>query len=153
MGESKRIISILLSKKMQRKLAGRATLVQSVSSTIPNYTMQVHKLSASICKEVDRVNRNFLWGETMEKKKVHLMKWQKVCTPKMMGGLGIRNCGDNNKAMVSKIKWRVMNEEEPIWIKTLKREYKPDSNLRLWCTKRKASPIWRNLLYGKDSLV
>lgn len=99
--------------KVQRKLAGwkakvlslacRATIVQSVTSMIPNYIMLVHKIPMSICKDVDRINKNFLWGETGEKKKVHLMKWQKVCTPKNMGGLGIRNRGNNNKGMVSKI--------------------------------------------------
>lgn len=43
-------------------IAGKATLVQSVSSTIPSYTMQTMKLPENICKHLDRLNRDFLWG-------------------------------------------------------------------------------------------
>lgn len=50
-------------------LAGRAILVQSVASAIPNYAMQVLKFPAHICDRVDRLNINSLWGDSSEKKK------------------------------------------------------------------------------------
>lgn len=56
-------------------LSGKATLVQSVSSTIPSYSMQTMLLPASVCDRLDRLNRDFLWGDTPEKKKIHLVKW------------------------------------------------------------------------------
>lgn len=41
-------------------LAGRHVLVQSVFSSMPVYTMQVFALPASMCKEVDKLCRDFL---------------------------------------------------------------------------------------------
>lgn len=42
-------------------MAGRVTLVQSSSSTMPSYTMQTMALPSSVCDRIDKINRNFLW--------------------------------------------------------------------------------------------
>lgn len=64
-------------------LAGRATLVQLVTSTIPNYTMQTMEISVSVCDNLDRINRNFLRGDTDSTKKIHLVNWTTVCKSKI----------------------------------------------------------------------
>ncbi|CAL9017296.1 unnamed protein product [Prunus brigantina] len=38
-------------------LDGRATLIKAVASSIPIYTMQTTKLHASVCEELDKLNR------------------------------------------------------------------------------------------------
>ncbi|GMP89357.1 hypothetical protein CsSME_00040977 [Camellia sinensis var. sinensis] len=53
----------------------RTTLIQSVSSALPTYAMQTMELPIKLCKDIDRINRNFLWGDTLEKKRMHLVKW------------------------------------------------------------------------------
>ena len=47
--------------------AGRVVLTQSVTSTIPNYTMPCVALLSKILQGIDRLNQNFLWG-SLEKK-------------------------------------------------------------------------------------
>ncbi|KAL3535757.1 hypothetical protein ACH5RR_004218 [Cinchona calisaya] len=49
---------------------GRATLIQSVTTSIPNYTVQTNLLPAFVDKEIDRLNTNFLWGSVDETKKL-----------------------------------------------------------------------------------
>lgn len=44
-----------------------ATLVQSLTSTIPQYKMQTMALPAAVCSE--EINRKFLWGDRAEQKK------------------------------------------------------------------------------------
>lgn len=39
--------------------AGRATLIQAVTSSIPVYVMQTSKLPVSVCEDLDNLNRNF----------------------------------------------------------------------------------------------
>ena len=58
-------------------------------STIPNYIMQYMALPKKLLDNIDRVNRNFLWGSTNEAKKVHWVGWHKVTKSKEEGGLGI----------------------------------------------------------------
>ena len=70
-------------------LAGRAVLIQVSTSTIPNYIMQYMALPKKLLDNIDRVNRNFLWGSTNEAKKVHWVGWHKVTKSKEEGGLGI----------------------------------------------------------------
>lgn len=70
-------------ERLNRKLAGwksdslnfmgRTTLVQSVTPTIPNYSMQTASLPSTIISQIDRINRNFLWGDKSNKKKIHLI--------------------------------------------------------------------------------
>lgn len=40
-----------------------------------------------MCDKNDKLNRDFLWGDTENKKKVHLVKWDNVCKLKAPGGV------------------------------------------------------------------
>ena len=68
---------------------GRTVLVKSIMSTIPNYVMQGEALPIHLCEKLDKINRDFLWGLTREKKKLHLVGWSKIIKPKEEGGLWI----------------------------------------------------------------
>ncbi|KAL6178884.1 hypothetical protein ACLB2K_050401 [Fragaria x ananassa] len=57
-------------KSKALNMAGRLTLIQSVTSAIPNYAMQTTKFPVSLCDRLDKLNRNFLWGDVDDKKKV-----------------------------------------------------------------------------------
>ena len=70
-------------------LAGRAVLIQASTSTIPAYVMQCTALPKKLLDNIDRVNRNFLWGSTEDARKTHWVGWHKVTKSKGEGGLGI----------------------------------------------------------------
>ncbi|WMV27182.1 hypothetical protein MTR67_020567 [Solanum verrucosum] len=48
-------------------------------------------LPQSVLKEIDRKCRMFLWNATVEKRKVALVAWDKVCVPKKFGELTSKN--------------------------------------------------------------
>lgn len=91
-------------------LAGRVTLTQSVSSSIPVYTMQSAMLPVSICDEIDKANSAFIWGDSESGRKPHLVSWQQVVQPKECGGLGIRQMRAVNKAFMVKLGWGLINK-------------------------------------------
>lgn len=70
--------------------AGRLILTQFVTTMIPNYSMQCLALPAKVLSSIDRLSRNFLWGSSESRKKLHLVSWKKIAKPKMDGGLGIQ---------------------------------------------------------------
>jgi ribonuclease HI len=72
---------------------------------------------------LDKLNRNFLWGDTTEKKKIHLLNWSKVCTPKANGGLGLKRAADMNQAMLAKASWRIVQKDEGLWCKVFEKKY------------------------------
>lgn len=91
--------------------AGRVILTRSVTSTIPNYVMQCNVLPAKILQGADRLSRNFLWGSSKNKKKVHLISWDKIAKPREEGGLGIHAAKPKNTALLAKLNWRFNTEK------------------------------------------
>ncbi|KAL7239794.1 hypothetical protein ACSBR2_005630 [Camellia fascicularis] len=65
--------------------------------------MQTMELPRQLCDDIDRINRNFLWGDTETQKKVHLVNWDSVCKNKAEGGLGLRKAGDQNTTLLTKL--------------------------------------------------
>lgn len=81
-------------------LAGRATLAQSVLSSLPIFAMQTLLLPVSICDELEKLSRLFLWGGGVGDQKVSLVPWDEICVHKLQGGLGLRKQRAMNQAMV-----------------------------------------------------
>ena len=60
----------------------------------------------SVAKRVEKTQRDFLWGGGNLEGKVHLVKWDVVCTEKLNGGLGLRRIATLNRALLGKCTWR-----------------------------------------------
>lgn len=131
-------------------MAGRLTLIQSVTSSIPNYAMQTAKFPVSLCDRLDRLNRNFLWGDVDDKKKIHLINWDTVCQPKQLGGLGIKKSADMNQAMLAKISWRMFQNDKGLWATMFSEKYLKDGSIfnSHYAPPNDCSSIWRGVVYG-----
>ncbi|KAK3211564.1 hypothetical protein Dsin_016270 [Dipteronia sinensis] len=77
-------------KSASLSFVGRCTLINFVTSAIPVYVTQSIKLPSEISKSLDKINRDYLWDNTVDKKKIHLVNWDTVCLPKFLGGKGIK---------------------------------------------------------------
>ncbi|KAG7533623.1 Ribonuclease H domain [Arabidopsis thaliana x Arabidopsis arenosa] len=135
--------------------AGRLTLTKSVLSSIPVHTMSVISLPKSVLEGLDKVSRSFLWGSSPEKRKQHLVAWEKVCKPKKEGGLGIRLSRDMNKALISKVGWRLIKDHTSLWARVLRSKYKVGGlQDRTWINaKRPSSSTWRSVIGGLKEVV
>ncbi|KAL3503652.1 hypothetical protein ACH5RR_038101 [Cinchona calisaya] len=89
-------------------LAGRNSVVQQVSSSIPSYYMQCATLPLAVCDELDKINRRFLWGASVDKLKISLTSWDRVICSKQFGGLGIRSCRALNEVALAKLNWKIL---------------------------------------------
>ena len=76
--------------------------MKSVMSTIPNYVMQGAALPMHLCDKLDKVSRDFLWGSSQGKSKMHLVGWNKIIKSKEEGGLGIQATRAKNLALLAK---------------------------------------------------
>lgn len=54
-------------------IAGRRVLTQLALASIPVYTMQAMALPSGTCEAIDRTCRNFLWGDMLAAKRIHLV--------------------------------------------------------------------------------
>ena len=136
-------------------MAGRLTLTKAVLSSIPVHIMGVISLPKTSLDKLDRVSRDFFWGSSTEQRKQHLVSWQRVCTPKVEGGLGIRTAREMNMALISKLGWRLLKERTSLWSCVLRHKYKVgEVHDRTWTmTRSNASSTWRSILSGLREVV
>jgi hypothetical protein len=57
---------------------------------------------------------------------MHLVEWDKVCSPLDVGGLGIRNIRRFNQALLGKWLWRFAHKEGAWWRSVLVAKYGVD---------------------------
>ena len=103
--------------------AGRMVLINSVMAAIPNHIMQGVALPSHLCEKLDKVNRDFLWGSSLEKRKLHLVGWNKIIRSKAEGGLGLQAARAKNIALLAKLNWRLYQDKDSIWAKVLLGKY------------------------------
>ncbi|OIT27665.1 putative ribonuclease h protein, partial [Nicotiana attenuata] len=123
-------------------MAGRCTLITSTLNTLPNHLMQISLLPTKTLQEIDKIQRDFLWGTTREKRKIHLIGWSTVTNTKLNGGLGIKKAKSKNLALLTSLAWRILTNTNSLWAKTL---------ISIYGTSRRingSSITWKSLLKG-----
>lgn len=93
-------------------MAGRTTLVKSILNSLPNHVMQYISIPRSIIHKIEQYQRNFLWGTTQTRKKLHLLNWQSITAPKDSGILGTQQLRHKNNALLASLAWRIFHSPE-----------------------------------------
>ena len=80
-------------------------------STLPTYSLSYLPLSKHLNKKFEAKLRSFLWNDFDDSKKLALIKWEMVCKPKELGGLGIKKLSWKNEALGAKLTWHLFVEK------------------------------------------
>ena len=85
-------------KKVRKKLANSQTKLLSkagrlclIRSTVSTYYMQASFLPKATLNSIDKTCNDFLWGDTVDMKRIHLVNHKTTFLPKEKEGLGIRD--------------------------------------------------------------
>ncbi|KAK3218053.1 hypothetical protein Dsin_012023 [Dipteronia sinensis] len=98
---------------------GRLVLIKSVLSSIPSYFLSVFKVPIGVANTIEKLQRSFLWGDGIEKRKIHAIDWETMCKNKKFGRLGIGRMVDKNRSLLAKWVWRFGTEENALWRRIL----------------------------------
>ncbi|RVX04307.1 Beta-arabinofuranosyltransferase RAY1 [Vitis vinifera] len=102
-------------QKTYLSFGGRITFIQSCLTHLPSYFLSLFKIPASVAAKIERLQRDFLWSGVGEGKRDHLVRWDVVCKPKTIGGLGLGNISWRNLALLGKWLWRYPREGSALW--------------------------------------
>jgi hypothetical protein len=137
-------------KRMYLSKGGRVALIKSTLSNLPTYMLSLYPIPAQVAMRIEKIQRDFLWGGLNDEVKLHLVEWDKVCSPLDEGGLGIRNIRRFNQALLGKWLWRFAHEEGAWWKSVLVAKY--GSEWGGWCSRGIPGPhgvgLWKYICKG-----
>jgi len=151
-----------IEKRIEKKLSGwkgkmlsvggRLVLINTVLSSLPMFMLSFFETPKGVLEKINCFRSRFYWQSDQHKRKYRLAKWELMCQPKIQGGLGIHNLELQNKCLLSKWLYKLLNEEG-LWQQLLRNKYLKDKPLGS-CTKKPTdSHFWKGLMKVKDTFM
>jgi len=100
------------SKASLLSLAGRVQLVKSVIHSMLLRTFAIYSWPVSLIRDLEKWIKKIIWSGDLEKRKIVIVSWKKVCTDYDEGGLGVKSLICLNEASNLKLYWDLMNSDE-----------------------------------------
>lgn len=134
-------------------LAGRITLAKSTISSMAFYSMQTAKIPRTVCDEIDKMTRRFIWGGDEEKRRIHLLSRDTLQKQRDHGGIGILSSRQANAAFLTKLGWRVLSEPNALWSRVPRHKYcKGRCDIDMFESTTNMSNVWRRITENVDTL-
>ncbi|XP_074315255.1 uncharacterized protein LOC141651440 [Silene latifolia] len=103
--------------------SGRLVLINSVLTSLYSYWMTIFIIPKGVLSRLNSMCRNFLWDGTIDHIRAPPVSWEKICSPKNEGGLGIRDSFVWNTAAIGKLVWWVYFNPDKLWVKWVSQIY------------------------------
>ncbi|CAL5406146.1 unnamed protein product [Camellia sinensis] len=135
-------------KRRFLSLPERLTLIKAVLSSLLIYYLSLFKMPEGVAKELEKIQTAFLWGGSVIKSKLHMVKWSEVTRSVIKGGLGIKSLQDVNAYLLLRWWWRFGREENLLWKKVVCGKYNIQGSK--WYPNTEASQkhswLWKDIL-------
>jgi hypothetical protein len=124
-------------------------LIKAVLQSQHTYAMGFFQFPIELIDELSKIIRDFWWGDEENKRKMHLMAWDKLARPKFPGGVGFRDLKVFNQALLARQAWRLLQFPDSLCSRLPKAKYYPTSNLLDIAFIQHASPTWKCITWPR----
>ncbi|GKC24530.1 RNA-directed DNA polymerase, eukaryota, reverse transcriptase zinc-binding domain protein [Tanacetum coccineum] len=99
------------------QLSVKLLLIASVLESIHVYWDSVLLLPKAVTEDINKLLKGFLWNQGELSRGKEKIAWKNIYRPKSQGGLGLKDLGVWNKAMIVKHLWNVITDKDSLWVK------------------------------------
>jgi hypothetical protein len=140
-------------KRLYLSKGGRVTLIKNTLANFLTYYLSMFPFPRSVAARIEKLQRDFLWGEIGEDFKYHLLSWSKVCTPISEGGLGIRNLLMFNRTLLGKWLWQFGIERDVWWRVAVDSKFDSlwGGQCSLWPVGGFGVGLWKNIMKWRET--
>ena len=101
------------TKKLSR--TGKEVLLKTIAQVLPNCTMSVFLIPSGVCQELEKMLNSFWWGSKLTGRRgINWRRWERLCKPKIVGGLEIKKLYDFNLSLLSKQGWKFLTDHSAL---------------------------------------
>lgn len=146
-GKNKRATFNMVTDSVVRKLhlwrgkffsmARREILIKAVVQATATHTLSVFRIPQSLCSDIQALISRLWWGGDENDRRIHWMRWERLCKPKGEGGTGFWDLTTFNQAFLAMQSWRlIQNIPGSWWLVCLKQNIflVPQSLMWRWAT-------------------
>jgi len=133
-------------------VGGRLVLINSILSNLPMFMLSFFEIPKGVLKKLEYFRSRFFWQNDQHKKKYRLVRWPIICQPKEQGGLGTQNLEIQNKCLLSKWLFKLLNEDG-IWQELIRNKYIKNKTLSQVTKKPRDSHFWMGLMGVKEQFL
>ena len=122
--------------------ASREVLIKTMAQAIPTYSMSMFKISKKICDDINSMLAKYWWGQTRNEKKIHSIKWEKLCKSKEKEGMGFIDIHAFNLVVLAKQAWRLNQDTQSLFFRVYKARYFPNCSFMKAALGHNPSFVW-----------
>ncbi|KAA3467448.1 reverse transcriptase [Gossypium australe] len=72
-------------------IGGKKVFIKSVLQAIPIYAMQCFLMPKTFCRKLEGIMNKFWWTNNKSSRGIHWSRWESLCQPKNIGGMGFKD--------------------------------------------------------------
>lgn len=89
---------------------GKEVMIKAVVQAIPSYVMSILALSKTFSADLTTTVARFWWARNGRTRGIYWKNINILCSPKDQGGLGFKEFGKLNNALLAKQAWRLVQD-------------------------------------------
>ena len=92
----------------------------------------------------------FWWGYNDDSRKIHWVKWERLCESNEDGGMGFKEIEKFNEALLAKQVWRMMNNLDTLSYKVFKARFFPNCSILEGNDQKASSYAQKSILSARE---
>ncbi|XP_074315221.1 uncharacterized protein LOC141651405 [Silene latifolia] len=124
----------------------------AVLTSLYTYWMSIFVIPKRVLHRLNSICRNYLWDGSFDHLRVPPVSWAKICSPKKVGGLGLRDSFVWNVAAMGKLVWWIFFNPDKLWVKWISQIYLKGRSWTEYVPSGDISWGWRTMCRVRDKL-